>query len=339
MSDNRPDDGKKIGVLLLNLGTPEGTDFWSVRRYLKEFLSDRRVIEVGRFKWWLILNLIILNFRPKKTGTLYEKIWDREANDSPLRVISASQADKLQTRFNDGEMDGQVKVEFAMRYGTPSTASRLQRLKDAGCERILLVPLYPQYSATTTASANDKAFEALKSMRWQPAIRTLPPYYAEKAYIEALALSVTSGLEKLGFVPEKVIVSFHGMPQSYVDKGDPYFEHCKKTTTLLNEKLGWPEGRLMLAFQSRFGKEEWLKPYLDGVLKDLPAKGNKKIAVLAPAFSVDCLETLEELAMDGQELFKEAGGTDFAYIPCLNDSEYGMDAIEMLVRAELGGWV
>jgi len=324
----------KTGVLLLNLGTPDATDYWSMRRYLKEFLSDRRVIETPRWLWWPLLNLIILTTRPKKSGAAYDKIWDRETNDSPLRVISASQAKKLQQRLGKS-----VIVDFAMRYGNPSTERGIKRLKSAGCEKILLLPLYPQYSAATTATANDKAFDVLKTMRWQPAIRTTPPYFSCPPYLRALADSVEAALGKLDFKPERIITSYHGMPQAYVDKGDPYFDQCKATTSLLCQELGWPQEKLILAFQSRFGPEEWLKPYTDEVLKNLPAQGIKNIAIMAPAFSVDCLETLEELAMEGREIFLNAGGENFAYINCLNDSDAGMEAIEAVVRDELQGWL
>lgn len=324
----------RIGVLLLNLGTPDATDYWSVRRYLKEFLSDFRVIEVPRVLWWFILNFIVLTFRPQRSGAAYDKIWDKDANDSPLRVISGAQAKKLQERLGDD-----VMVDFAMRYGNPSTKEKLEAMQAAGCGRVLLVPLYPQYSATTTATANDKAFDVLKTMRWQPAIRTAPAYFADAAYIEALAHSIEQGVAALDFEPDLVVTSYHGMPQSYLQKGDPYFHQCVETTRLVAEKLGWVPERLMVAFQSRFGNEEWLRPYLDESLKALPGKGVKKIAVVAPAFSVDCLETLEELVIAGGEIFKEHGGEHYGYIACLNDSDGGMDVIESVVRRELSGWL
>lgn len=330
------DNSGKIGVLLLNLGTPDATDYWSMRRYLKEFLSDRRVIETSRLVWWFVLNFIVLSFRPKKSGALYDKIWDREANDSPLRVISKSQADQLQQRL--GLADG-VKVDMAMRYGNPSTESRLRSMQAAGCDRILLLPLYPQYSAPTTATANDKAFDVLKTMRWQPAIRTAPAYFDSPAYVEALAKSIVEGIKALDFEPDVVITSYHGMPESYYEAGDPYYDQCFATTALVREKLGWDEGRIKVSFQSRFGPEEWLKPYTDEMLETLPGQGAKNIAILAPAFSVDCLETLEELAIGGREIFLENGGEKYAYIPCLNDTKEGMDVIEDIVRRELKGWL
>jgi ferrochelatase len=324
---------RRIGVLLLNLGTPDATDYWSMRRYLSEFLSDTRVIETPKLVWQPILQLMVLSRRPQKSGANYEKIWDREKNESPLRVITRAQAEKLQAQLGE-----RVLVDFAMRYGNPSTPSRLQAMKDAGCERILIAPLYPQYAAPTTATANDKAFEVLRDMRWQPAIRTLPPYFDDPAYIEALAASITDGLTRLNFEPDVVVTSYHGMPREYLLKGDPYYCQCLKTTRLLREKLGWPEERLLVTFQSRFGGGEWLRPYTDATLKELGA-ARKKIAILAPAFSADCIETLEEIAITGREQFVHAGGEKFAYIPCLNDSDGGMAMLETILRRELGGWI
>lgn len=340
MSDHLPKDHppvpqQKVGVLLLNLGTPDATDFWSVRRYLKEFLSDPRVIETNKFIWWPILNLIILNFRPQKAGHAYAQIWDKERNESPLRVITRAQTEALAARMSG---DG-VMVEYAMRYGNPSTKSVLEKMQKAGCQRILLVPLYPHYSATTTATANDKAFDALKEMRWQPAVRTAPAYFEDPKYIETLANSIRDGVAKLDFEPDVVITSYHGMPVDYLKKGDPYHCQCYKTTRLVREYLGWPKEKLMVTFQSRFGPTEWLQPYTDKTLEALPGKGIKKVAILAPAFSADCIETLEEIAMGGKDTFMEAGGDKYAYIPCLNDSPGGMDMIESMVRRELSGWL
>lgn len=326
----------KVGVLLLNLGTPDGTDFWSVRRYLKAFLSDRRVIETNRVFWWLLLNGVILNTRPQKSGHAYAKIWDAEDNDSPLRVITGRQAEKLAGAFAD---DGRVVVDFAMRYGNPSTQERLKAMQAAGCQKILLVPLYPQYSATSTGTANDKAFDILKTMRWQPAVRTAPAYFDDPGYIEALAKSIEAGVKALDFEPDLVITSYHGMPKTYLERGDPYHCQCQKTTRLVREYLGWPEDKLMVTFQSRFGPTEWLQPYTADTLMALPGKGIKKIAILAPAFSVDCLETLEEIAITGKGQFMAAGGERFGYIPCLNDSPGGMKMLEKMVRRELAGWL
>ncbi|KQN69934.1 ferrochelatase [Devosia sp. Leaf64] len=340
MSDHLPKDHppvpqQKVGVLLLNLGTPDATDFWSVRRYLKEFLSDRRVIDTNRLIWWPILNLIILNFRPQKAGHAYAQIWDKERNESPLRVITRAQTEALAARMSG---DG-VMVDYAMRYGNPSTKSVLEKMQAAGCQKILLVPLYPHYSATTTATANDKAFDALKQMRWQPAVRTTPAYFEDAKYIETLGNSIRDGVAKLDFEPDLVITSYHGMPVEYLKKGDPYHCQCYKTTRLVREYLGWPKEKLMVTFQSRFGPTEWLQPYTDKTLEALPGKGIKKVAILAPAFSADCIETLEEIAMGGKDTFMEAGGENYAYIPCLNDSPGGMDMIESMVRRELSGWL
>jgi ferrochelatase len=340
MSDHLPPNHppvpeQKIGVLLLNLGTPDATDYWSVRRYLKEFLSDPRVIETPKWLWWPILNLVILSFRPQKSGHAYAQIWDQRTNESPLRVITRNQTEALADRMS-GEG---VVVDYAMRYGNPSTKSVLEKLQAQGCQKILLVPLYPQYSATTTATANDKAFDALRDMRWQPAVRTAPAYFEDAKYIETLGNSIRDGVAALPFEPDLVITSYHGMPVEYLERGDPYHCQCYKTTRLVREYLGWPKEKLMVTFQSRFGPTKWLEPYTDVTLAALPGKGIKKIAILAPAFSADCIETLEEISMQGRETFMEAGGEEFAYIPCLNDSPGGMDMIEAMVRRELAGWL
>ncbi len=326
---------QKIGVLLLNLGTPDGTDYWNVRRYLKEFLSDPRVIETNKLLWWPILNLVILSFRPQKSGHAYAQIWDKEKNESPLRVITREQTESLAERLKGED----IVVDFAMRYGNPSTKSVLEKMQQAGCQKILLVPLYPQYSATTTATANDKAFDALKTMRWQPAVRTAPAYFDDPKYIETLGNSIRDGVAALDFEPDVVITSYPGMPVEYLQRGDPYHCQCYKTTRLVREYLGWDKDRLMVTFQSRFGPTEWLQPYTDKTLEALPGQGKKKVAILAPAFSADCIETLEEIAMGGKDTFLEAGGEKFAYIPCLNASPGGMDFIESMVRRELSGWL
>jgi ferrochelatase len=327
---------RRIGVLLVNLGTPDATDYWSMRRYLKEFLSDRRVIEENRVKWWLVLNLIILTFRPGRKGKDYDKIWNRERNESFLKTITRSQSDKLGASLAN---DPRILVDWAMRYGNPSIRSRLDAMQAAGCDRILIVPLYPQYAAATTATVNDKAFEALAAMRWQPALRTAPAYYDEPAYIEALAMSVEEQLTKLTFKPEVIIASFHGMPEEYLEKGDPYYCQCHVTARLLRERLKLDTSKLLLTFQSRFGPAEWLKPYTDVTVKALAERGVKNIAVITPGFSSDCLETLEEIAMENAQIFREHGGENFAAIPCLNDSPGGMKVIETLVARELQGWI
>jgi ferrochelatase len=331
---DRPIQSHKVGVLLLNLGTPDGTDYWSVRRYLSEFLSDPRVIETPQWLWQPILQGVILFTRPQKSGENYKRIWDNGAGDSPLRVITSRQTSKLQERLGTD-----IIVEFAMRYGNPSTKHGIETLQAAGCQKILLAPLYPQYSATTTATANDKAFDALKTLRWQPAIRTLPAYYDQQAYVEALAQSIADGVAKLDFTPDLILTSYHGMPVEYAQKGDPYGQQCFETTRLVREFLGWPEEKLKVTFQSRFGPTKWLEPYTDQTLMELPAQGVKRVAVVAPAFSVDCIETLEEIAITGREQFEHAGGERYAYIPCLNDSEGGMDMLEAVIRKELAGWV
>lgn len=325
----------RVGVMLMNLGTPDAPDYWSMRRYLSQFLSDRRVIETNPLAWQPILQGIILSVRPQKSGANYRRIWDNEAGDSPLRVITRRQVEKLQARLGEG-----VLVDFAMRYGNPSTEAKLTAMKEAGCTRILVCPLYPQYSATTTATANDATFDVLKAMRWQPAIRTLPPYFDTPAYVEALAQSIAEGVAALPFAPDVVLTSYHGMPVEYLLKGDPYHCQCLKTTRLVRERLGWNEDFLKVTFQSRFGPDEWLQPYTDQTIMALGRDG-RKVAIVAPAFSVDCIETLEEIAITGREQFVHAGGKaeDYAYISCLNDSEPSMTMLESVVRNELLGWL
>lgn len=324
----------KVGVLLVNLGTPDGTDRRSMRRYLEEFLTDRRVIETPRLKWYPVLYGIILNVRPQKKGRDYDTIWNRELDESPLRTYTRSQAEKLAARLGDG-----VVVDWAMRYGNPSIASRLDALQAAGCERILLYPLYPQYAAATTATVNDKAFAHLLTKRWQPALRTVPPYHDDPVYIDALARSVEAHLPTLSFEPELVLASFHGIPKSYFEKGDPYYCHCQKTGRLLRERLGWSEDRLRVTFQSRFGPEEWLQPYTDKTVEALARSGVKSLAVMTPGFVADCLETIEEIGVENADIFRGNGGVNFARIPCLNDDDDGMDVIEHVVRRELQGWI
>lgn len=326
----------RIGVLVVNLGSPSGTDYWSVRRYLKEFLSDQRVIEVWRPLWWTILNLIILTTRPSKSGHAYSLVWNHERNEGPLVTITRSQAEKLGARLSSE--DGRIIVDWAMRYGEPTIASRIEALKAAGCDRILIAPLYPQYSAATTATVNDVAFAALQKMRWQPALRTLPPYYDDPVYIDALAASISQSLTGLDFEPEIVLASYHGLPRAYLDKGDPYHCHCFKTTRMLRENLGWSEDRLRTVFQSRFGRAEWLQPYTDVTIAELAKNGVRRIAVVMPGFSADCLETLEEIAIRGAETFRENGGESFAAIPCLNDGPESIGLLESLVKRELAGW-
>ena len=326
----------KVGVLLVNLGTPDGTSYAPMRRYLAEFLSDRRVIEWSRLFWYPILYGIVLNTRPKRSGKLYDRIWNHEKNESPLRTYTRAQGEKLATALTDIP---NVVVDWAMRYGQPSIESVTDRLLQQGCERIVVFPLYPQYSATTTATVNDKFFEALMKKRFMPAIRTIPSYETEPVYIEALARSIESHLATLSFAPEVILASYHGIPKSYSDKGDPYREQCLETSRLLRIRLGMDENQFRSTFQSRFGPEEWLQPYTDETVENLAKQGVKSVAVLNPGFVVDCLETVDEIGNEAAHLFHENGGENFSHIPCLNDSAEGMKVIETMVRRELLGWV
>jgi protoporphyrin/coproporphyrin ferrochelatase len=335
-AEHPPAAAGRIGVLLVNLGTPEATDYWSMRRYLAEFLSDRRVIEENRIKWWLVLNLIILSVRPRRKGRDYDKIWNRELDESPLKTITRAQAEKLAATPS---LKDRVLVDWAMRYGNPSIASRIDALCEAGCERILLMPLYPQYAAATTATVCDKAFEALMRLRRQPAIRALPPYYDDPVYIDAIASMLEAERAKLTFEPEVILASFHGMPKAYVAKGDPYQQQCAATARLLRERLELDEEKFQMTFQSRFGSAEWLEPYTDATVKALAERGVKNLAVVMPGFAADCLETLEEIAVENADIFRRHGGTNFAAIPCLNDSEAGMALLRHLALRELRGWI
>jgi ferrochelatase len=315
-------------VLLVNLGTPDAPDAPSVRRYLAEFLSDRRVVEIPPLVWQPILRGAILTTRPKKSAHAYRQVWSDQG--SPLAAITRAQAQALASAWGEG-----VTVDWAMRYGRPAIGDRLAVLKAAGCERILVAPLYPQYCAATTATANDKAFAKMATMRWQPAVRTLPPYYDDPAFIDALAASVRDSLAELDFEPEALIASFHGMPQRTLDLGDPYHCHCHKTARLLGEAL---KKDTIVTFQSRFGRAKWLEPATDATLAALPGRDVGKVAIVAPGFSADCLETLEELAIRGRATFLAAGGTDFAYLPCLNDSPGGIAMLRTILKRELAGW-
>ncbi|MBU6166856.1 MAG: ferrochelatase [Alphaproteobacteria bacterium] len=327
-ADHVPVKSGRVGVLLVNLGSPDAPDVPSVRRFLREFLSDPRVIEIPQLIWRPILNLLILNVRPRTTAANYAKVWLPDG--SPITVYTRRQAEALQQRLGDG-----VLVDWAMRYGTRSIGERLGALMKAGCDRILLAPMYPQYSAATNATVVDEAARVLMRMRWQPALRTLAPYYDNPDHIAALAQSIRNGLAGLDFVPDLIVTSFHGMPRSTLEAGDPYHCQCLKTGRLLQAELGVA---VQVTFQSRFGRAEWLKPYTDDTLLALPKQGVEKIAVVCPGFAADCLETLEEVAMEGRDEFLEAGGTHFAYIPCLNASDTGMAMLETLVRRELAGW-
>ncbi len=327
---------ERVGVLLVNLGTPDTADASGVRVYLKEFLSDPRVIEDQGLRWKLILNGIILRVRPVRKARDYRKIWNTEKNESPLKTITRAQAGKLSEAIADHE---HVVVDWAMRYGNPSIRSRIAALTAQGCDRLLVVPLYPQYSAATSATVCDEVFRVLADMRAQPTLRVTPPYYDDPEYIEALAISIKAHLATLPFRPELIVASFHGMPQKYVDQGDPYQAQCIATTESLRERMGLDASGLILTFQSRFGFDEWLQPYTDKTIEKLAKDGVKNIAVVTPGFSADCLETLEEIAQENAEIFKHSGGEQFAAIPCLNDSDAGMDVIRQLVLRELQGWI
>lgn len=327
----------KTGVLLINLGTPDATGYWPMRRYLKEFLSDPRVIETNRYLWWFILNGFILTTRPGRSGKAYASIWNKELDESPLRTITRNQSRKLGGSMADKLPD--VVVDWAMRYGRPSIADKINKLKSQGCDRILLFSLYPQYSASTIATANDKAFDALRKIRWQPAVRTTPSYETDPTYISALVRSLEQWIAGLDWQPEVVLASFHGLPQSYVDKGDPYQHQCAETVEHMRQLLGWDESKLKLTFQSRFGPAEWLQPYTDKTIEKLAAEGVKNIAVIMPGFAADCIETLEEIAIEARECFLENGGENFTTVPCLNDSPEGMAVLEAVVLRELQGWI
>lgn len=332
----------KTGILLVNLGTPDGTDKVSMRRYLKQFLSDKRVIEVPRLLWWLILNLIILNVRPKKSGEAYARIWlENDPDGSPLRKYTRLQAEYLEKKLSKHVKANKVHVTYAMRYGQPSIDQRLQELKDAGCNRLLVVPLYPQYAAATTATVNDEVFKWMLEQRWQPALRTVAPWHDHPDYITALADSVKSSLKikSKAAKDQHLLVSFHGIPQRYFVQGDPYHCHCMKTARLLREKLKWDKDRYHVAFQSRFGREPWIQPYTDETIERLAHEGVKNLAIMAPGFAADCLETLEELNMEGREEFIDNGGQNFTYIPCLNADAPGMKLIETLINENIGGWL
>jgi len=326
---------ERVGVLLVNLGTPDTADTKGVRVYLREFLSDVRVIEDQGLFWKLVLNCVILVVRPRRKAGDYRKIWNTEKNESPLKTITRAQAERL-----GASLDGsKVVVDWAMRYGNPSIRARIDALTAQGCSRILVVPLYPQYSAATTATVCDEVGRVLQGLRAQPTVRFTPPYYDDPTYIDALAASITTHLAGLSFKPETIVVSFHGMPQKYVDKGDPYYDQCVATTDALRVRLGLDQESLQLTFQSRFGFDEWLRPYTDKTIEGLAKSGIRNIAVVTPGFSADCLETLEEIAQENAEIFKHNGGEQFAFIPCLNDSDAGMDVIRQLVMRELQGWI
>ena len=325
----------KIGVLIANLGTPDATDYWSMRRYLSQFLSDKRVVDLPSWKWQPILQGIILSIRPTKSGAKYRSIWNMDRNESPLLTITRAQSEKIATEIaaRHGE---DIIVDFCMRYGNPSTDSTIRRMVEQGCHRILFFPLYPQYSAPTTATANDQAFRTLMQLNWQPALRTAPAYFDTPAYIDVLARSIEAALPDK---PQALIASYHGVPERYLLAGDPYHCQCLKTSRLLRERLGWADTPILSAFQSRFGREKWVGPATIDLVQDLAAKGTKNIAVIAPAFSSDCVETLEEIDMEIRHAFVKAGGELFTYVPCLNDSEGHIKFLAGTIEKELGGWI
>jgi ferrochelatase len=327
---------ERVGVLLVNLGTPDSADAKGVRIYLKEFLSDPRVIEDQGVLWKLALNGVILRIRPRRKARDYQKIWNTEKNESPLKTITRAQSDKLAAAIADHD---HVVVDWAMRYGNPSIRSRIDAMTAQGCDRLLVVPLYPQYSAATSATVCDEVFRVLGEMRAQPTLRVTPPYYDDPDYIEALAVSINTHLATLPFQPELIVASFHGMPQEYVDKGDPYYAQCVATTDALRKRMGLDASKLILTFQSRFGFDAWLQPYTDRTMERLAKQGIRRVAVVMPGFSADCLETLDEIAQENAEIFKHNGGEQFAAVPCLNDSDPGMDVVRQLVLRELQGWI
>ena len=336
--DHPPVRPEKVGILLANLGTPDATDYWSMRRYLNEFLSDRRVIDYSPWKWQPLLQTIILTKRPFTSGAAYRSIWHNEADESPLMTITKAQtaklSDAMKARYGDN-----VIVDFCMRYGNPSTVSKLRALIEQGCRKILFFPLYPQYAGATVATANDAFFRALMQEKWQPAARTVQPYFDQPSYIDALARSVEQAYANLDQQPDILVTSYHGVPQRYLTEGDPYHCQCQKTTRLLKERLGWADDRIRVTFQSRFGPEEWLQPYTVEEVARLAKNGKKKIAVIAPAFSADCIETLEEINEEIRESFEHAGGEQFTYIPCLNDDDFHIAALSETIEANLKGWL
>ena len=336
-ADHPPVARARTGILLANLGTPDNYDYWSMRRYLNEFLSDKRVIDYPAWKWQPLLQLIILTKRPFTSGANYKSIWNHDKGESPLMTITRDQtakiAERMAARFGD-----EVVVDFCMRYGNPSTESKVRALVAAGCERILFFPLYPHYAGATSATACDQFFRALMKEKWQPAARTVAPYFDHPRYIEALAQSVETAWKAAGEKPEVLVASYHGMPKRYLMEGDPYHCQCAKTTRLLRERLGWEEEKIQTTFQSVFGSEEWLRPYTVDHVAELARQGVKRLAVIAPAFSADCIETLEEINEEIRESFEEAGGEQFTYIPCLNDGAAHVDALCAVIEENLGGW-
>lgn len=329
---------EKIGILLANLGTPDNYDYWSMRRYLNEFLSDRRVIDYPAWKWQPLLQLIILTKRPFTSGANYKSIWNHDKGESPLMTITKDQTAKLATAMQQKYGDN-VMVDFCMRYGNPSTKSKVRALVDAGCRKILFFPLYPQQAGATSATANDQFFRALMEEKWQPAVRTVPAYFEHPKFIDALAQSVERAYAALEEKPDMLVCSYHGMPKRYLLEGDPYHCQCQKNTRLLKERLGWDDSQICTTFQSVFGREEWLRPYTVEHVAELAKQGKKRIAVIAPAFSADCIETLEEINEEIAESFEHAGGEQFTYIPCLNDDDAHIEALSAVIDTEISGWL
>tara|TARA_R110002126_G_scaffold13118_4_gene56968 strand:+ start:112988 stop:114046 length:1059 start_codon:yes stop_codon:yes gene_type:complete len=327
----------RVGVILINLGTPDGTDYWSMRKYLSEFLSDQRVINLPKILWQPLLQGVILSTRPSRSGKAYQSIWNNEKDESPLKTMTRAQCEKISARLN--KTHPEIAVTWAMRYGNPSIKSAIDELSARGCSKILFFALYPQYSATTTASVFDKAFEHLKTMRWQPSIRTSSPWYDRSDYIDVLATSVKNKLATLDKPPEYILTSFHGLPKKYLEKGDPYHCMCVKNARLLQERLNWPKDKFITTFQSRFGPAKWLEPYTEPTLITLAQKGIKRVAILSPAFVSDCIETLEELSIEAKSAFIAHGGEEFTYIPCLNDDDTHIDLLTYYIHQELQGWI
>lgn len=328
----------KIGVLVANLGTPDATDYWSMRRYLSEFLSDKRVVDYSAWLWQPLLQLVILSRRPFKSGAAYRSIWNTEKDESPLLTITRAQTDAIRARL-EAEHGADVMVDFCMRYGNPSTKSKVREMVEAGCDKILFFPLYPHYAGATWATANDKFFQALMEEKWQPSARIVPPYFDDPSYIDALAKSIETAYAGQATRPEKLICSYHGVPERYLTEGDPYHCQCQKTTRLLGERLGWKPEELVTTFQSKFGPEEWLKPYTVEEVARQAESGVRSIAICAPAFSADCIETFEEINEEIRESFEHAGGEEFLYIPCLNESEPHIDALCGVITRNLQGWI
>ena len=319
----------KTGVLLINLGTPDSTNWWDIRKYLKEFLSDRRVIEVNPIIWQLILNLFILTFRPSKTAHAYKKIWRKESNESPLLFFTKEQAKKLNSKIGNKN----ILVDFAMRYGNPSIKSKIIKLHEEGCENIIILPLYPQYAAATTATVCDEVYRTLMNMRWQPSLKIIPHYESDPLYVDALINSINEKLKSINWKPDLILASYHGIPKKYFDKGDPYHCYCHKTTRLISEKFKSIE--IKTTFQSRFGPQEWLKPYTDKTLENLPSEGKKNVLAICPGFSSDCVETLEEILIQGKKSFMDSGGENFDMIPCLNDNDDHINLLKNLIQKNI----